>query len=247
MWEEGRIETAIKKIADNLSKRKKLSNFDLLDICKENGIGGIAGKNDTHFAHEIMEVAVNIFISQECFRKFRLEKNESSEILNEIIALENQIPVEGWRSEGQQKFQQFSTPPTIAFLMAKILNPIETDLILEPSAGTGSLAAWLKIVGCKIHLNELSERRRALLKLQGYQPTAYNAEFLDDLLPEEILPEGVLMNPPFSSSGGRAKNNDSNFGFRHVKAALARLKNGGRLVALLGSGTLTKPIKDGDS
>ncbi len=48
------------------------------------------------------------------------------------------------------------------------------------------------------------------------------------------------MNPPFSSSGGRAKNNDSNFGFRHVKAALARLKNGGRLVALLGSDTLTK-------
>ncbi len=136
-----------------------------------------------------MEVAVNIFISQEYFRKFRLKENESSRTLNELIALEDQIPVEGWRSEGQQKFQQFSTPPTIAFLMTKILNPIETDLILEPSAGTGSLAARLKIVGCKIHLNELSERRRALLNLQGYQPTAYNAEFLDDLLPEEICPK----------------------------------------------------------
>ncbi len=62
-----------------------------------------------------------------------------------------------------------------------------------------------------------------------------NAEFLDDLLPARIKPEYILMNPPFSASGGRTSTRDSNFGFRHVEAALLRLQPGGRLVALLGA------------
>ncbi len=82
-----------------------------------------------------------------------------------------------------------------------------------------------------------------MLKLQGYQPTAFNAEFLDDLMPQEIKPDGVSMNPPFTASAGRTKTGDSTFGFRHVKAALARLKNGGKLVALLGCDALTKTEK----
>ena len=36
---------------------------------------------------------------------------------------------------------------------------------------------------------------------------------------------------------------DSNFGFRQVKSALARLKEGGGLVALPGADTITKTIK----
>jgi hypothetical protein len=42
------------------------------------------------------------------------------------------------------------------------------------------------------------------------------------------------MNPPFSSSGGRTKNNSSKFGFRHVESALERLKKNGRFGIILG-------------
>lgn len=51
------------------------------------------------------------------------------------------------------------------------------------------------------------------------------------------------MNPPFTASGGRIKTGDSTFGFHHVKAALAKLKNSGKLVALLGCDALTKTDK----
>lgn len=243
MIEKEKIESAIKEIEVNLNAKKKLSNIDLLEICNRGKAGGIANSNDSHLAHEAMEVAVNNFISENYCRSNFLESCENLRILTELKELEKRIPVQSWRSIEQQQFQQFSTPPTVAFLTTKILNPLKTDLILEPSAGTGSLTAWLRMVGCNVQINELSERRRAMLELQGYHPTAHNAEFLDDLLPGEIRPDGVLMNPPFSSSSGRTKNNDSNFGFRHVKSALTRLKTGGRLVALLGSDALTKTDK----
>lgn len=122
--------------------------------------------------------------------------------------------------------------------MATLLNPKPGNLILEPSAGTGSLAVWLKLLGCNLHLNELSELRRTLLELQGFQPTSYNAEFINDFLNQEIIPDGVLMNPPFSTTAGRVKSKDSNFGFRHIKSALERLKKGGKLVALFSTNAL---------
>ncbi len=243
MIEIEKVNRAIKEIEGKLKTKIKLSNFELLEIYKQCELRSLVSENDSHLAHEILEVAVNNFASENYCQKDFQTGYENSRILAELEALERRIPVQSWRSIEQLRLQQFSTPPTVAFVMTKILNPLSTDLILEPSSGTGSLATWLRIIGCSVHLNELSERRRAMLELQGYQPTAFNAEFLDDLMPEEIKPDGVLMNPPFTASGGRTKTGDSTFGFRHVKAALARLKNGGKLVAILGCAALTKSDK----
>ena len=187
--------------------------------------------------------AINLYIAEKycCGTASNIFGN--SKILEDLGKLENRIPVKSWRSSEQQLLQQLSTPPSIAFLMAKILNPSTKDLILEPSAGTGSLIVWLKPTGCKLYLNELSGNRLTLLEMQGFQPTNCNAEFLDDLLSPEIVPDGVLMNPPFSSSAGRMKSKDSNFGFRHLKSALQRLKTGGKFVALFGTDALTKSDK----
>src|SRR5262249_50101568 len=57
-------------------------------------------------------------------------------------------------------------------------------------------------------------------------------EFIDDLLPAEIQPTAVLMNPPFSSTSGRDKNTNCIYGARHVASALRRLQDSGRLVAI---------------
>lgn len=230
---------AIEEVEKILTKENKLTNFVLLEICREQGIEIIGSKDAGHIAHEILEVAVNNYIS----KSFERKGQSSREILCKLKALEEGLPPQSWRTNKQKEMQQFSTPPQIAYLLANILNPTVDELILEPSAGTGSLAAWLRAAGCKIHVNELSAIRRTFLALQGYQPTGLNAEFLDDLLPNEIAPEGILMNPPFSASGGRVKTGDSNFGFRHIKSALARLKTGGRLVALLGNDSVTKSDK----
>lgn len=114
-----------------------------------------------------------------------------------------------------------------------MLRPESGKLALEPSAGTGSLAVWLRRAGCPTEVNEISARRKLLLELQNFDPYSVNAEFLDDLLPAQIKPDFILMNPPFSAKCGRAGARDSTFGFRHVETALHRLQPGGRLVARL--------------
>lgn len=226
-----------------LKKNSALTNFDLLKICEKKGFEVFKKGKDSHLLHELLEMAVNQYVLQNYHHFSGQYLKDGLEVLKELKELEKRIPVQSWRSGEQILYQQFSTPPTIAFLMMKILNPSPGDSILEPSAGTGSLATWLKIGGCNIYLNEISEKRRELLKLQGFKPTGFNAEFLDDLLPDEIKPDGVLMNPPFSSTSGRTKIKDSNFGFRHLQSGLSRLKSGGKLVALLGTESGTKTVK----
>ena len=77
-------------------------------------------------------------------------------------------------------------------------------------------------------------RRRGATSALGFHPYSLDAEFIDDLLPEDLLPDIVLANPPFSSTGGRVKNNSLEFGFRHIESALRRLKKGGRFAVILG-------------
>jgi hypothetical protein len=108
--------------------------------------------------------------------------------------------------------------------------------MLEPSAGTGNLAVWTSGAGIKTHTNEIDSRRRFLLEQIGFAPTSFNAGFINDFLPPDCAPDCVLMNPPFSSSGGRTKNNSSKFGFRHARPALERLKKGGKFGIILGAG-----------
>lgn len=106
--------------------------------------------------------------------------------------------------------------------------------MLEPSCGTGSLAVWAKAAGANVITNEIDPRRRELLRLLGFEPSSHNAEYIDDLLPYNLTPDVAMVNPPFSSNGGRTRSTSSRFGFRHVESALRRLRSGGRFGAILG-------------
>ncbi len=154
----------------------------------------------------------------------------------------SQFPTQVDRTLEQQLLQQFSSPPTLSYLAARVLNPREGETIIEPSAGTGSLAIWPLAVGAVVVTNEISPRRRALLRLLGFEPGDVDAEFFDDLYDAAVVPSGVLMNPPFSSTGGRVERNSSEFGARHFETMLRRLAPGGRLVGVSGEGMrLDKP------
>lgn len=107
------------------------------------------------------------------------------------------------------------------------------EIVLEPSAGTGSLAVWTSGFGIETHTNEIDARRRELLGFLDFKPSSFNAEFINDFLPAEIKPDVLLMNPPFSSNGGRTKNNSSNFGFRHFESALEGLKSSDKFGIIL--------------
>jgi type I restriction-modification system DNA methylase subunit len=229
------IADCIEQIVDQITTQQKhLSNRELLAIC--NPIGQIqTGTINPHLPHEIAEAAINSIIQTTIAREF-LTTRIPFEPYNRILKpLASRIPTQTWRSTEQNEWQQFSTPPGIAFLLAFLLNLKPCEQVLEPSAGTGSLAVWSSGLGAKTQTNEIDERRRVLLKSFGFEPTSYNAEFIHDLLPSEIQPDCILMNPPFSSNGGRTKNNSSKFGFRHVESAIERLKPGGKFGIILGN------------
>lgn len=240
---EENLRGAIKDIARLIEKFEIVRNKTLIEICRRNGIELVSKESETHFVHELLETAINQFTLKSFNQLYSAGEKFRTITLNQLLKLTVILPPQSWRGREQIYLQQFSTPPALGFLMAQILAPEAGKVALEPSAGTGNLAIWLKSAGCRTEVNEISARRRMLLELQGFQAHAINAEFLDDLLPDRIEPDYVLMNPPFSASLGRADTRDSNFGFRHVEAALLRLKPGGSLVALLGADACLKTDK----
>ncbi len=224
----------IKQIADIIDSGRKLNNRELLTDCLDWGVDGLA--TDPHLCHEIGETALNYLIATK-YGKQLLSSDGPRTACTEILRpLQQCLPTQSWRSATQVTYQQFSTPAPIAYLAAYLLNPNEEDTVLEPSCGTGSLAVWAQAAGAAVVTNEIDPRRRQLAGLIGLDPTGHDAEFIDDLLPESIVPNAVLINPPFSSSGGRVERNQNKFGFRHVESALRRLANGGRFAVILGEG-----------
>ncbi len=236
------IKAAIETVKSWLSNDDFPDNKQLTRICANYGIRLVDSGSEPHLVHEILETSLNLHLSEAEWLKPHDTKNKH-EILARLEDLTRRLPPQSWRGQEQISLQQFSTPPALAYLLAEILDAEAGKFALEPSAGTGSLAIWLRRAGCPTVVNEISARRKTLLELQDFAPHSVNAEFLDDLLPDRIKPDYILMNPPFSTSGGRTKERDSNFGFRHVEAALLRLEPGGRLVALLGADACLKTDK----
>ncbi|NJM52098.1 MAG: hypothetical protein HC846_01115 [Blastocatellia bacterium] len=187
------FETIIDRI-DN--EKKPLTNRELLDICRP--VADILnGESNPHHAHEIGEAALNLLIRRKHAKNLLTTENPIELVRSLLKPLISCLPTQTWRSQKQIGWQQFSTPPTIAFLLAYLLNLSKNDFVLEPSAGTGNLAVWTSGYDIKIHTNEIDSRRRFLLGQIGFAPTAFNAEFINDFLSPEISPTSVLMNPPF--------------------------------------------------
>ena len=191
------------------------------------------GKYTPRDAYDAVEIAVNNYLLEK--HAAELMQMDVTEALGSVLRpLMQRLPRQTDRTLEQNELQQFSTPPTLAYLAARLLNPKPDDIVLEPSAGTGSLAIWPRAVGAKVICNETSLRRFSLLRcVLNFDPFPLDAEFIDDLLPADIEPTAVLMNPPFSSTSGRVKSTNPIYGARHVASALRRLKDGGRLVAIV--------------
>jgi hypothetical protein len=191
------------------------------------------GRYTPRDAYDAAEIAVNNYLLEK--HAAELMQMDVTEALASVLRpLMHRLPRQTDRTVEQTELQQFSTPPTLAYVAARLLNPKPHDIVLEPSAGTGSLAIWPRAVGAKVICNETSLRRFSLLRcVLNFEPFPLDAEFIDDLLPTEIEPTAVLMNPPFSSTSGRVKSTNPIYGARHVASALGRLKEGGRLVAIV--------------
>jgi predicted RNA methylase len=192
------------------------------------------GKYTSRDAYDALEIAVNNYLLETHAREL-MQMDVAEALASVLRPLMKRLPRQCDRTLEQTELQQFSTPPTLAYIAARLLNPQPTDLVLEPSAGTGSLAIWPHAIGARVICNEINPRRNSLLSCAlNFDTLPLDAEFIDDLLPADIQPTAVLMNPPFSSTGGRVAKNNPLYGARHVASALRRLQSGGRLVAIVG-------------
>jgi hypothetical protein len=104
------------------------------------------------------------------------------------------------RTQEQIDLQQFSSPLELAWLVAKAAMVTASDILLEPSAGTGLLVGTSINQNTKpahIILNEFSKSRRDLLADIFPQAERYsvNAEYLNDMLLQRIKPSVIVMNP----------------------------------------------------
>ncbi|KKM91616.1 hypothetical protein LCGC14_1226750, partial [marine sediment metagenome] len=202
--------------------------------------GGTAGegKFDPRDAYDALEAGVNMHLSR---TRAHIPKGAVDKAQADVAALREMsraLPTQSRRTTETTAFQQFSTPPEYAYLAAWVANIGSKDSVLEPSAGTGTLASFARLAGAeRVVVNELAERRADVLRAQRFDKVyVEDAAQLNNILPKGEIPTVVVMNPPFSATAGRTSTKDTSTGATHVKQALLRLADGGRLVAILGRG-----------
>jgi predicted RNA methylase len=199
------------------------------------GASDASGAWDWKTAYDSCEAATVLFLRK--YGKALFRKADSPVLRRSALTkISGLLPTHTRRSTESETFQQFSTPTPLglAALTAAAIGP--ADRVLEPSAGTGLLAILAEIAGGALVLNELAETRADLLSslFPAVAVTRFDAAQIDDHLDPAVVPSVVLMNPPFSAMAN-VTGRMADTAYRHIASALARLADGGRLVAITGA------------
>jgi predicted RNA methylase len=208
-----------------------------LRAAMEQAFGGsdTSGAWDWKSAYDACEAATVLFLRK--YGKALLRKAGSPALalpmLDKIVGL---LPTHTRRSIESETLQQFSTPIPLGLAVATAAAIAPGDRVLEPSAGTGLLAILAEIAGGSLVLNELAETRAGLLALlfPDIAVSRHDAAQIHDHLDAAVVPSVVIMNPPFSAMA-HVQGRMADAAYRHIASALARLADGGRLVAITGA------------
>ena len=209
----------------------------ILRAAMESAFGGsdAEGAWDWKTAYESCEAATVLFLHK--FGPAMCAKAVSPAAMLPMLAkIAGLLPTHTRRSEESQAFQQFSTPIALGLAASTAAAITPADFVLEPSAGTGLLAILAELAGGALVLNELADTRAGLLAglFPSIPVTRFDAAQIDDHLGANVRPSVVLMNPPFSAMA-HVDRRMADTTLRHVSSALARLADGGRLVAITGA------------
>jgi predicted RNA methylase len=230
------IFAAAKQLALALERGSHI-DIAILRACLEHTFG----RSDTEAAwdwktaYDVCEVATVLFL-----RKFgpaiRAKAAAPEAMLAMLVKIAGLLPTHSRRSEESQALQQFSTPIALGFVASVAAEITSVDHVLEPSAGTGLLAIFAELCGGALVMNELAETRAGLLHqlFPCIAVTRFDAAQIDDYLDGGGTPSVVLMNPPFSVMA-HVDHRVADAALRHIRSALARLAEGGRLVAITGA------------
>lgn len=219
---------AASTIYDNIDSGETITR-DTLNAAMELAFGAsdASGAWSQRQSFDALEAAMSLWLTSS-----RPDPEPATELasLSAKVAL---FPTHTVRSEEQYLLQQFSTPADIAWLTSHLAVLGADDIVLEPSAGTGMLAAFAKRAGTSLQLNEFDPTRASLLRhiFPGCTVSEHDGARIASLCADALRPTVVLINPPFSMSLGRGE--DRNAAARHLASALNRLDRGGRAVAIM--------------
>lgn len=121
--------------------------------------------------------------------------------------------------------QQFFTPAFVADLACERVDVARGMVVLEPSAGEGSIAIVARARGADVRCVEIDPVYAATLAARGF--VVHQQDFLT--FREFSMFDRVVMNPPFADGQDIA----------HVQHAFKCLKPGGRLASVMAAGILT--------
>ena len=163
-----KVKDYIEQALDDDSNSQPISNKQLITWA-DDAFGGTLGegKYSIKDIYDAMELGVNMYIKDEAHFTPGEDGIDTLDTLDSLIKLLELLPTQRNRTEEQNEFQQFSTPPTLAFIANWLANVFPQQNILEPSAGLGGLAVFSDATGADFVLNELSNRRAELLNSLG--------------------------------------------------------------------------------
>jgi predicted RNA methylase len=186
-------------------------------------------------AYDACEAATVLFLRR-YGAAMRAKATSPTAMLPMLMRITSLLPTQTRRSEESESLQQFSTPVSLAFVASVAAAITPADVVLEPSAGTGLLAIFAELAGASLTLNEFAESRAGILAqlFPAVSTTQFDAAHINDHLDAGIVPSVVLMNPPFSAAV-HVDRQMADAALRHVRSALARLPEGGRLVSITGA------------
>ncbi len=224
-------------IGERLAGGIATSNRDLINLAGNAfGTSQAMGGWSTKSCYEAAELAVHRHILKMAgVWRVDVGVEEAIAAASEIEQAEALMPSQTIRDSEGEDLQQFSSPAAYAYAAAWAARIGGDDVVLEPSAGTGSMAIYGTLAGAKaVHVNEIAERRRDVLRALGFEPTAENGEQVHNIFGGKLAPTRILMNPPFSRSIRTGARKAQGIDGQHVMAALNLLADGGRLVAIVG-------------
>ena len=140
--------SAARELAVRLSACLIVTRSALNAIMSEQFGGSDAdGRWSVRDAHAALELAQVLFLNQATTLTCDMSSGPADRA---FTRLEAQVPSQTTRSDEQIEWQQFATPPRIAWIAARACAISAGELLLEPSAGTGMLAVWAAKAGVSI-------------------------------------------------------------------------------------------------
>lgn len=240
------IENPHARLADAIAERLKvgpITSEDLFKLADEiHGGTRAEGAYGPSQAYDSLETAVAITLKGRTDPTLGLDDaKRQAEGLRRMTA---SLPTQTNRSGTKDDMQQFSTPPDFAFAANWVANLQRDETVLEPSAGTASIAIHALNAGANVVVNEYDPARADLLKHLGFPDvTVENARHYDSIRPD-LRPDVAILNPPFSNDADSGRTRKSEVGYEHVNAALRQIRDGGRVVAIVGGAKDRKTGED---